>query len=89
MRAVITVVGKDVVGILHKVTGICAENDVNVSEVSQTVLQDMFCMIMFGDMDKCAISLSDFSDKMTALGEQQGLSIHVMHEDVFDSMHRV
>ena len=64
MRAVITVVGKDMVGILHKVSGICANNNVNIVEVSQSILQDMFCMIMLTDIGKCSLPLAEFSDMM-------------------------
>jgi len=89
MRAVITVVGKDMVGILHKVSGICANNNVNIVEVSQSILQDMFCMIMLTDISKCALPLTELADLMNALGNDQGLSIHVMHEDIFNTMHRI
>ena len=89
MRGIITVVGKDMVGILAKVSGVCAENSVNVIEVSQSILQDMFCMIMLVDLEKSTVPFTDFSDKVTALGEEMALSIHVMHEDIFNSMHRI
>lgn len=89
MRAVITVVGKDTVGILAKVSGGCAEYNVNVSEVSQTILQDMFCMIMMCDISNISVDFGSFADKMAGLGKDMGLSIHVMHEDIFNSMHRI
>lgn len=89
MRAVITVIGKDAVGILAKVSNVCAEHDVNVIEVTQSVLQDVFAMIMMSDISKCNIPFSDFSDKLTALGDELGLKIHVTHEDLFNSMHRI
>lgn len=89
MKAVITVVGKDTVGILAKVSGKCSEYNVNVLEVSQTVLQEMFCMIMVCDIDKISIQFSAFADNMSALGEDLGMVIHTMHEDIFDSMHRI
>lgn len=60
MRAVITVVGKDMVGILAKVSAICAENDVNITEVTQSILHDMFCMIMMADVSKCSVPLPIF-----------------------------
>ena len=82
MRAVITVIGKDNVGILHKVSGVCAEYQANVLEVTQSVLQDMFAMIMMVDITK-------LSDQLTALGEELGLSVHCMHEDIFNAMHRI
>ena len=89
MRAVITVVGKDTVGILAKVSTKCASYNVNVNEVSQTVLQEMFCMIMVCDISNISIDFGDFSDEMAKLGEEQGLSIHAMHESIFNSMHKI
>lgn len=89
MRGIITVVGKDMVGILAKVSGVCSEHSVNVIEVSQSILQDMFCMIMLVDFEKCTVSFTDFSDKITSIGNEMALSIHVMHEDIFNSMHRI
>ncbi len=89
MRAVITVIGKDMVGILAKVSGICSDCNVNVIEVTQSVLQDMFAMIMLSDISDCSVPFAEFSDKMKALGDELGLSIHVMHEDIFNSMHRI
>ena len=87
MRAVITVVGKDSVGILAKVSLKCAESNVNINEVTQSVLEDMFCMIMLAAISKMNKSFGDFSGEMEKLG--QGLSIHVMHETIFNSMHRI
>lgn len=89
MRGIITVVGKDMVGILAKVSTVCADNGVNVIEVSQSILQDMFCMIMLVDFEKATLPFTDFSDKVTAIGNEMALSIHVMHEDIFNSMHRI
>ncbi|MBP5578075.1 MAG: ACT domain-containing protein [Ruminococcus sp.] len=89
MRAVVTVIGKDTVGILHKVSGICAEYNVNVIEVTQSVLQDMFAMIMLVDISEIKGDFSELVDRMTALGTELGLSIHTMHEDIFNSMHSV
>lgn len=89
MKAVITVIGKDMVGILAKVSGICAESNVNVMDVTQSILQDMFCMIMMADTSKCSVPFSEFSDKLAEYGESNGLAIHVMHEDIFNSMHRI
>lgn len=89
IRAVITVVGKDTVGILAKVSGECAERKANVVEVSQSVLQDLFAMIMLVEISGMTCGLSELSDRMAALGESNGLAIHVMHEDLFNSMHRI
>lgn len=89
MRAVITVVGKDSVGILAAVSAKCSESKVNINEVTQSVLEDMFCMIMLADISKLNKSFGDFSEEMKKLGEDMGLSIHVMHETIFNSMHRI
>lgn len=89
MRAVITVTGKDTVGILARVSTLCANYQANVIEVSQTVLQDMFAMIMIVDINRISCSLSELADVMKQEGEQHGLVIHVMHEALFQSMHRI
>lgn len=89
MRAVITVIGKDMVGILAKVSAICANHQVNVLEVTQSILQDMFAMIMMVDIEKSDIPFEQFADELTALGDSMGLSIHTMHEDIFNSMHQI
>ncbi len=89
MRAVITVIGKDNVGILHKVSGICAEHNANVLEVTQSVLQDMFAMIMLVDISAMPDDFSKLVDRMDSLGKEQNLSIHTMHEDIFNSMHSI
>ena len=89
MKAVITVVGKDCVGILAKVSTKCADFDVNIIEVSQSVLQDMFCMIMMVDISKMSVTLGDFGDDISKMGKEMGMEIRVMHEDIFNSMHRI
>lgn len=89
MRAVVTVIGKDAVGILAKVSGICAEYNANVTDVTQSVLQDVFAMMMLVDITSMSTDFSALSDRMTALGNELGLSIHTMHEDIFNSMHRI
>ncbi|MDD6992200.1 MAG: ACT domain-containing protein [Oscillospiraceae bacterium] len=89
MKAVITVIGKDAVGILAKVSAICAENNANVIEVTQSVLQDMFAMIMLVDITNISNDFVALQDKLTALGDSLGLKIHTMHEDIFNTMHRI
>ena len=89
MRAVITVIGKDMVGILARVSTICAESGVNVVEVTQSILQDLFAMIMMVDISKSTIPLSELSDKLSAIGGDMNLTVHVMHEDIFNSMHHI
>ena len=89
MRAEVTVICKDKVCILHKVSGICADMGANVIEVTQSVLQDMFAMIMLVDITGMENDFSEMVDRMTELGEKLGLSIHTMHEDIFNSMHTI
>ncbi len=89
MRAVITVIGKDMVGILAKVSNECAEHNINVLEVTQSILQDMFAMIMMVDISKCDIPFTEFADKIGKIGDEMGLSIHAMHEDIFNAMHTI
>lgn len=89
MKAVITVVGKDTVGIIAKVSDKCAAHGANIAEISQTVLKELFCMIMVCDIDGLNVPFGDFVDELTALGKGNGLDIHVMHEDIFNSMHRI
>ncbi|MDR0854523.1 MAG: ACT domain-containing protein [Clostridiales Family XIII bacterium] len=87
MRAVVTVIGKDMVGILAKVSTTCAEANANVIEVTQSVLQDFFAMVMLIDIEKMN---KDLTELTKALEENApGMTIHVMHEDIFNSMHRI
>ncbi len=89
MKTVITVVGKDTVGILAKVSGKCAEYNVNIIDVTQSILQGMFCMIMVGDVDKLTGSFGDFASDLEKFGDTIDMKIHVMHEAIFNSMHRI
>ncbi len=89
MRAVITVTGKDTVGIMSYVSTFCAEHSANIIDVSQTVLQDIFTMAMMVDMSGCNIPFAEFKDKIGVGGKDKGLVIHVMHEDIFGAMHRI
>lgn len=88
-KAVITVIGKDMVGILAKVSGICFEKGVNVLEVTQSILQDMFVMVMLVDITHATAEVADLSEEFDKLGSASNLKIHVMHEDIFNSMHRI
>ena len=89
MRAVVTVIGKDTVGILTKVSGICTEYNANVIEVTQSVLQDMFAMIMLVDISKLNNNFTELVNRMNELGDELGLHIHTMHEEIFNTMHSV
>lgn len=89
MKAIITVVGKDKVGILAKVSSACAKADVNIIEVTQSVLQDMFAMTMMVEIKKGEIELEALRNTLEKVGEETSTKIHVMHEDIFNSMHRI
>ena len=89
MKAVITVIGKDSVGILAKVSEACSKADVNIVEVTQSVLQDMFAMIMLVGIDKSNIGFEQLRTNLKAVGESTNTKVHVMHEDIFNSMHRI
>jgi len=87
MRAVITVIGKDMVGILAKVSTACAQANANVAEVTQSVLDDYFAMIMLVDIDKLNMSLEELKNSIESA--VPAMTVHVMHEDIFNSMHRI
>ena len=89
MKAVITVTGKDSVGIIAEVATVCAEYNVNILDVTQSIIQDYFAMIMLADIDKLSITFSDFSDVLHALGQRKHLEINSMHEDIFNTMHHI
>ncbi len=89
MKTVVSVIGKDSVGIIAKVSAICSEHNANIVDITQSVLQDMFVMVMLTEIKDINCSFSEFSDKMQSLGKENNLDIRVMHEDVFNSMHRI
>ena len=89
MKAVITVTGKDSVGIIAKVATECSLCKANIIDISQSVLSEYFAMIMLVDIKELTIDFSDFSDKLAELGRASGLDVHVMHEDIFNSMHNI
>ena len=80
---------KDSVGILAKVSEACSKADVNIVEVTQSVLQDMFAMIMLVEIDKSNIGFEQLRTNLKAVGESTNTKVHVMHEDIFNSMHRI
>ncbi len=89
MNAIITVIGNDKVGII---AGICirlAEINVNVLDLSQTILQGNFTMVMAVDISKATVSFAEIADMLTALGKEMELSIHIQREEIFDAMHTI
>ena len=89
MKAIVTVTGKDKSGIIAKVCTLLADNDVNILDISQTVMQQYFTMTMLIDMKECIVPFAEISEKLSAKGEEMNLSIRVQREDIFDKMHRI
>ena len=89
MKAVVTVTGKDKVGIISMASGECAKFGVNIVDISQTVLDDYFAMIMLVELDGMKGSFSEFANEMKEAGCRCGVEIAVMHEDIFNTMHKI
>lgn len=89
MKAVITVTGKDSMGIIAKVSGKCSDYGANIVDISQSVMNDYFAMIMLVDIDKITIPFTEFVDSLSTIGKDKGLVINTMHEDIFNTMHHI
>lgn len=89
MRAIVTVIGKDRVGIIADVTAPLAQYGVNVLDISQTVLQEYFTMIMLVDAAQCTVPFADLARTLDEAGTQRGLQIRAQREDIFNAMHRI
>ena len=89
MKAVITVTGKDTLGIIADVSAICSKFGANIVDISQSVMRDYFAMIMLVDITALNMPFTEFVDKMKEHGNTKGLVIQTMHEDIFNSMHRI
>ncbi|MBQ4068123.1 MAG: ACT domain-containing protein [Lachnospiraceae bacterium] len=88
-KTIITVVGKDTVGIIAKVCTYLAENKVNILDISQTIVQDYFNMMMIVDANNSTKPFGELSDELTSIGTEIGVQIKVQQEDIFNSMHRI
>lgn len=89
MRVVISVIGKDKVGILAHVATKCMEHEANVIDVTQKVLEEFFTMVMIVEWQKDSADFHDFVKEMEQFAQASNLKIHVMHEDIFNSMHSI
>ena len=89
MKAIVTVIGKDKVGITASVCSLLAQNNINILDITQTVLQEYFTMVMLVDTAACTASIGEMSDILGKAGEEQGLSIRIQREDIFNAMHRI
>ena len=89
MKAIVTVIGKDKAGIIAKVSTALAENSVNIEDISQSIVQGYFTMIMLCNIKESPLSLKEIINVLNKVGEEIGVSIHVQHEDIFNAMHKI
>ena len=89
MKSIITVIGKDKTGIIAAVSNILADANVNILDISQTILQEFFTMIMLVDLSKSSIAFNELKEILEQKGKELDLSIRIQHEDIFNSMHNI
>ena len=89
MKAIVTVIGKDQVGITAAVCSLLAEHHINILDISQTILQEYFTMVMLVDTSACDQSIVEIAGLLETAGQQRGLSIRIQREDIFHAMHRI
>jgi ACT domain-containing protein len=89
MKAVVTVTGKDKVGIIAMASAECAKYGANIVDISQTVMKEYFAMIMLVELESLTTDFRTFADNITKAGRESGVDIRVMHEDIFNSMHKI
>ena len=89
MKAVITVVGKDTVGVIAKVSTVCAELNINVEDVTQSIMQDMFCMIMLVNLSHCTQDMNAVRARFDSTAKEMGTELHITRDEVFDAMHHI
>ena len=89
MKAIVTVLGKDTVGIIAAVCALLSQHNVNVLDISQTILQEYFTMIMLVDIDGCNLPFDQLSAALRKAGDERGLTIRIQREDIFNAMHRI
>lgn len=89
MKAIVTVIGKDQVGIIAAVCALLSEKNVNVLDISQTILQEYFTMIMLVDVSDATIPFARLKEELAAAGQERNLDIRIQREDIFNAMHRI
>ncbi len=89
MKAVITVIGQDKIGIIYQVTSVLAEYDVNILDINQTIMQDVFTMMMIVDTTKTPVSFEELQKKLEQKGVEIGMSIKIQHEGIFNAMSEI
>ncbi|QCX32641.1 ACT domain-containing protein [Caloramator sp. E03] len=89
MKAFVTVIGKDKIGIIQAITSVLSQNNVNILDINQTLLQDYFTMIMFVDLEKMAIDFEKLKEKLENKAKEIGVSVRIQREDLFRYMHEI
>lgn len=89
MKAIVTVIGKDKSGIIAKVSTALADKNVNIEDISQTIVQGNFTMIMLCDLSSSNVDILSLKDSLDLLGKEIGVSVHIQHEDIFNVMHKI
>ena len=89
MKAIVTVIGKDRVGIIASVCALLSQHRINILDITQTVLQDYLTMVMLVDLTACEAPIGDIGEALDKAGQEQGLSIRIQREDIFNAMHRI
>ncbi len=89
MRSVVTIIGKDKVGIIANIAGLLADKKVNILDINQTVMQEYFTMIMLVDISNLSMDLVDLKSELEIIGDEMGLSVRLQREDIFNKMHEI
>lgn len=89
MKAIVSVIGKDKKGIIARVSGELFDMDINIEDISQTILQDYFTMIMAVDMKDCFLSFEEAAERLSLLGKKTGVEIRIQSQQIFDAMHKI
>ena len=89
MKAFITVIGHDTVGVVARVSGLCCELNINIEDVTQSILQGMFAMIMLVDVSSCSMDFTAFAEKMKQKGDELGGDVRCTRQEIYDAMHRI
>lgn len=89
MRAVVSVIGKDKIGIIAKVSNSLSQRNINILDISQTILDEFFTMIMLVDLEKLDISFQELTEELEQIGQDIGVSVKIQHKDIFDAMHQI
>lgn len=88
-RAVVTVLGPDQIGIIAAVSAVLAKNNVNILDISQTIMQDIFVMVLLADLEGAAVDLLDLKEQLVKKGDELKVKIDLQHENIFNFMHRI